>query len=265
MARRRTLLLITEGTSDANALVAPLQNLLDGLRVGDFQIRCDVTTARLYPQDFKGKHGFAPYPNIGRTVDGLVDEYVSQNLGSVTGLGWIAQLTDQDGAYIPDEAVHEAGGTAGRAYSDHGVTSPNRAATLAEMAEKRRCIDFLVDRKTQYRRSIKRTADWVVPYRLFYMSRNLEHGLYGMGDVRDPDEKDLLAAGFAMRNMEPDIFRETLEQAAARHGRMPDWESSWGYARESDTFHSLQSGGNLKWIEEFAAGNEARESKVADE
>ena len=41
MAKKKTLLLITEGTSDANALAAPLQNLLSTVIFGDS--KSDVT------------------------------------------------------------------------------------------------------------------------------------------------------------------------------------------------------------------------------
>ena len=44
MPKRRTLLLITEGTSDANALAAPLQKLLNEVRLGDF--KSDATSPR---------------------------------------------------------------------------------------------------------------------------------------------------------------------------------------------------------------------------
>lgn len=87
MPKRRTLLLITEGTSDANALAAPLQKLLNEVRLGDFQVRCDVTTARLFPDDFEGKHHFNPGWNVGQTVDGLVDEYLAQQGREATSLG----------------------------------------------------------------------------------------------------------------------------------------------------------------------------------
>lgn len=256
MARRRTLLLITEGTSDANALVAPLQNLLEGVRVGDFQVRCDVTVARLFPAGFRRDHGFTPGWDVGRTVDGLVDEYRTRESKSVESLGWIVQLTDLDGAYIPDEAVGQEAGLTGRRYSTTGIVSPDRDATLAELAEKRRCIDFLVDTKTDYRRA-SRKQTWRVPYRLFYMSRNLEHALHGIDGDLDRDEKDDFASNFASDNLDPSAFRTSLERASRRHGDSPDWESSWRYARDQNALHSLESGSNLAWIEDFVATHTA--------
>lgn len=257
MARRKTLLLITEGTSDANALVDPLQNLLGKVRVGDFQVRCDVTVARLFAADFRRKHDFSPEWNIGRTVDALVDEYLARESKSRESLGWIAHLTDLDGAYIPDEAVTQQDGLPRRRYTDTGIASPSRAATLEEMAEKRRCIDLLVDRKTDYRRASAGRGIRAVPYRLFYMSRNLEHALHGVSRDLGQDEKDDFASDFAEANMDAAVFRATLDEAARRHGGMPDWESSWEYARDRTAFHSLEPGSNLKWIEEFARSHAA--------
>ncbi|NEG89473.1 hypothetical protein [Bifidobacterium aerophilum] len=253
MPRRRTLLLVTEGTSDANALAAPLQNLLNGVRIGDFQVRCDVTTARLFPDGFKREHGFTPDWNVGRTVDGLIDEYLIREGKSATSLGWIAHLTDLDGAFIPDSAVGQDVSLTHRAYRATGIISANREATLTQLAEKRRCIDLLVDEKTDFRRKTKKNEAWSVPYRLFYMSRNLEHALHGIVDDLSQDEKDDFASDFASANLDPAMFRRSLEQAAQRHGDMPDWKASWEYARDRSTCHSLESGSNLKWISDFVA------------
>lgn len=256
MAKRKTLLLITEGTSDANALVAPLQNLLDNVRVGDFQVRCDVTVARLFPAGFRQDHGFTPNWNIGQTVDKLVDEYRTRESKSVESLGWIVHLTDLDGAYIPDDTVEQDASLERREYSTTGIVSPDRKATLAELAEKRRCIDILVDAKTDYCRPSKKQI-WHVPYRLFYMSRNLEHALHGVDGDLDRDEKDDFASEFAADNLDPATFRINLEQAEKRHGNMTDWKSSWLYARDRTTCHSLESGSNLIWIEDFVSSHTA--------
>lgn len=259
MVKRRTLLLITEGTSDANALVAPLQKLLDGVQIGDFQVRCDVTTARLFAKDFRQKHRFSPKWNIGQTVDGLIDEYLTQQVKEVTSLGWVAHLTDLDGAYIPDTGILQGPATmSGRLYSTTSIMSPDRDATLRELAEKRRCIDLLVDGKADYRRPIKRSEEWAVPYRLFYMSRNLEHALYGIVHDLDMEEKEDHASNFAMNNLAPGAFRPVLDAMAQMHGGMPDWSSSWAYARDRATFHSLEQGSNLKWVEEFVRTTTAR-------
>lgn len=137
MPKRRTLLLITEGTSDANALAAPLQKLLNEVRLGDFQVRCDVTTARLFPDDFEGKYHFNPGWNVGQTVDGLVDEYLAQQGREATSLGWIAHLTDLDGAFIDDSLVVQDPSSDHREYSTNGIISPSRAATLADCNEPR--------------------------------------------------------------------------------------------------------------------------------
>lgn len=263
MPKRRTLLLITEGTSDANALAAPLQKLLNEVRLGDFQVRCDVTTARLFPDDFEGKHHFNPGWNVGQTVDGLVDEYLAQQGREATSLGWIAHLTDLDGAFIDDSLVVQDPSSDHREYSTNGIISPSRAATLAELEEKRRCINILVDDKKDFRRSIKRREAWAVPYRLFYMSRNLEQALHEVAESLSDDEKAGFAANFAEDNADPAVFQANLERAAQRHGGMPSWKDSWEYARDMSSRHSLESGSNLKWITDFVSNYGAKAVKTA--
>lgn len=263
MPKRRTLLLITEGTSDANALAAPLQRLLNKVRLGDFQVRCDVTTARLFPDDFEEKHHFKPGWNVGQTVDGLVDEYLAQQGREATSLGWIAHLTDLDGAFIDDSLVAQDSSLDHRAYSTNGIISPSRSATLAELEEKRRCINILVDDKKDFRRSIKRREAWEVPYRLFYMSRNLEQALHEVAENLSDDEKAGFAADFAEDNADPAVFQANLERAAQRHGGMPSWKDSWEYARDMSSRHSLESGSNLKWITDFVSNYGAKVVKTA--
>ena len=244
---------VKEGTSDANALAAPLQNLLSAVNFGDFQVRCDVTTARLFSKDFEEKHGFKPGWDVRVTVDRLVDEYLTRESKEPTSLGWIAHLTDLDGAYIPDANITTDSTLEDRAYSLTGIVSPDADVTRTEQAEKRRCIDMLVDQKTSFQRNIKKTEDWRVPYRLFFMSRNLEHALYGIINSLGSDDKEDHAARFALNNSNQTVFKTKLDNMAQQYGNSASWEESWQYARDRSTCHSLVAGSNLKWIEDFVA------------
>lgn len=260
MPRRKRLLLIVEGTSDANALQAPLEGLFTGATIGTHEVRCDVMTAKLFPASFEKNHGFSPTPNIQRTMGELVDEYISAH-GQVTDLGWIAHLTDLDGAYAPDSAVLTGNQKHGVIYGPTTITVPNRNHQLEILAEKRRCIDELIEHPADYERRIKTHELWHVPYRLFYMSRNLEHALHGIADACEQDEKEDYAAQFAEDNLDPHTFRASLQSAANAHGGASSWKASWDYVRNRSTFHSLSSGSNLIWMEDFIRNNQAHTVK----
>ena len=94
-----------------------------------------------------------------------------------------------------------------------------------------------------------------VPYRAYFMSRNLEHALYGSVREFSDDEKRQLSAAFGKKyRNDPEGFIELLR---SRDVKVPGdtVEETWHYAREGT--NSLHRGSNLHL---FFSGSEAEPS-----
>ena len=92
-----------------------------------------------------------------------------------------------------------------------------------------------------------------VPYRLFYVSRNLEHTFLGKIGNLDARQKQSGAIKLADRfTRDPDLFSTTLQSLRRIHGNPSSWEESWQYAMQG--LHSLERGSNLAFVEPYLTG-----------
>lgn len=81
-----------------------------------------------------------------------------------------------------------------------------------------------------------------VPYRVFFMSRNLEHALFGVGADVDEDMKERLSRAFAeVCRRNPQMLGERLRDPEICVSGT--YEETWGYIQEG--VHSLERGTNL--------------------
>lgn len=147
----------------------------------------------------------------------------------------VAQLTDLDGAYIPDAAVIL--GEKLRYLPDH-IETPRPDDIKRRNQEKRRRMDML--RAWQ---SIRLTRGAEVPYRLFYDSRNLEHALHGeAGDLTPPQKRDLSENLSEHAIADPGWFHELVTSPPVLHGHT-EYHASWDWAAQG--LNSLSRGSNI--------------------
>src|SRR5699024_8982194 len=100
----------------------------------------------------------------------------------------IIHITDMDGAYVPDECITEDPSAKHPIYSTERITTCSVKAIIARNGQKRQNLDKLC------------TCNhlWNIPYRVFYMSCNLDHVLYDKLNTTDT-EKEADAYAFALR------------------------------------------------------------------
>lgn len=120
------------------------------------------------------------------------------------------------------------------------------------MAGRKKVILFLVEGESEldalvapFRRYFKERAqveDEAFPYRVFFMSRNLEHALFGISVDADDDMKERLSRAFAEEcRKNPRRFEGLLRNPEVC---VPGtYEETWGYIQEG--VHSLERGTNL--------------------
>ena len=251
MAKRKIVLLVVEGASDASLLVPAFSALIGNRLFRGQEFHCDVMTAPNHREEFHRRNGFYPADNPVQTVRKLVEYYLKDHGHTWSQLGNIIQICDLDGAFAPDDCVREYPSTEGTLYSTTDIITANRDALIADRTTKRNGVDALL--KLDGYRKKTGGATLIVPYRLFYVSRNLEHAFRGRIDNMDAKHKQSGAARLADRfTRDPDLFSTTLQSLRRIHGNPVTWTESWQYAMRD--LHSLERGSNLAFVEPYLAG-----------
>lgn len=251
MAKRKIVLLVVEGTSDASLLVPAFSALIENRLFQGQEFHCDVLTAPNHREEFHRRNGFYPADKPSQTVRELVEYYLKDHDRTWGQLGHVIQICDLDGAFAPDDSVRENPSAEETLYSTTDIVTTNRDALIADRTTKRNGVGSLLKldgfRKKQGGRTV------LIPYRLFYVSRNLEHAFRGRTDNLDAQHKQSGAIKLADRfTRDPTLFSTTLQSLRRIHGNPATWEESWRYAMQD--FHSLERGSNLAFVEPYLAG-----------
>lgn len=220
MAKRKIVFVIVEGPSDDEALGVILSKIYDKDSVYVHIMHGDITTQTRVTAS-----------NIVAKVGNCVRQYAAQNHYKPADFKEIIHIVDTDGAYIPDSAVIE----------DENAIKPIYSVTEIHTANP----DKIINRNARKRENIERLKStgqiWKLPYKIYYMSSNLDHALYGKLNSTD-EEKEEDAYQFAKkyRNDIPK-FLKYIKESDFSVG--PDYKKSWEYITEG--LHSLERHTNL--------------------
>lgn len=238
-AEKRVVLILVEGPSDENALLEPMQAALD-FGAGDappearaLAFHCDVTTVR----PFSWEASFTVKDRVRDTVrQFVVDRIATRHEYEWTDLDRIIHIVDLDGAFIPNEHIVE-GSCEGFVYGLDSITARD-VSKVADRNERKSAalLELAGTRELKHRKR-------AVPYDVYFMSRNLEHALYGSAREFSDDEKRRLSAAFGRKyRNDPKGFIELLRSGDVR---VPGdtVEETWRYAQEGT--NSLHRGSNL--------------------
>lgn len=251
MAKRKIVLLVVEGASDASLLVPAFSALIEHRVFQGQEFHCDALTAPNHRQEFHRRNGFYPSAKPSQTVRELVEHYLKDHDYTWHQLGHVLQICDLDGAFAPDDCVHEDTAAASTRYSTTDIITPDRDALIADRTLKRNSAKSLLGFDGFKKKSGANTL--LIPYRLFYVSRNLEHAFRGRVDNLDATQKRSGAIRLADRFMrDPALFSATLQSLRRIHGNPSTWEESWEYAMRDR--HSLERGSNLAFVESYLDG-----------
>ena len=178
--RKKIILLIVEGEADEAAL-APLikeivqkEDILVKLCEGDLTSKIYTTKEQYVVSE------------VGRKVS----ESITFNKIKKADIVQIVHIIDTDGAYIKDEYVFEEN-CSGFIYSEGGITAPRKENVIRRNQNKSKAMDNLV----------ARNYIMDIPYRVFYMSCNLDHVLYNERNLEDKRKVDM-ADDFADQYLE---------------------------------------------------------------
>ena len=175
MARKKVVLVIVEGPSDDTALGIGLSQVFDKNTIYIHIMHGDITT----------KDGINS-ANIVSKIGNVVREYAKSQHYRANDFKQIIHIVDTDGAFIPDEKIFGDADLNEVIYDSDGIYTVDVESIKGRNVQKR---DNLYKLRTQ------RTI-WNIPYRVYYMSCNLDHVLYDKRNSSD-DEKESDAYKFA--------------------------------------------------------------------
>lgn len=220
MARKKIIFVIVEGPSDEEALGVILNRFYDQNAVHVHIMRKDITS----------ENGITP-SNIFSKIGNEIRQYAKSNHFNQKHFQEIIHLIDMDGAYVPNERVIEDENAKNPVYAETEIRTCNKAGIEERNQHKRDNIDKLCTCK----------EIWKVPYRVFYMSCNLDHVLYDKLNSSD-EEKETDAYRFA-RQYRDNIAGFVEFIAESDFSVMNGYKESWEFIK--DDLHSLERYSNL--------------------
>ena len=219
MTRKKIIFVIVEGPSDETALGAILQNIFDVNQVHIEVVHGDITT----------QNGGMPH-NILSKIGDMVAEYIKQNRYlKKSDFERIIHIVDMDGAYIPNENIIEDADLEKTSYSLKNITTNNKSHIVERNKQKTTNINKIC---SCHEIGKKET----IPYKVFYMSCNLDHVLYDKINSTD-SEKKLNSVKFAKQYKENiHEFLSFISQSDFSV-KMP-YKESWDFIKRD--LHSLE-------------------------
>ena len=177
LARKKVVFVIVEGPSDDEALGVLFNRIFDRNSVFVHIMHRDITSER----------GVRP-DNILSRLGNEVRTYAKSNHFTSKDFQEIIHITDMDGAYVADEHIVEDPSAKHPVYSTEDIATCSVEAIAARNGQKRQNLDKLCSCNQL----------WGIPYRVFYMSCNLDHVLYNKLNSTDA-EKEADAYAFALQ------------------------------------------------------------------
>ena len=220
MARKKIIFVIVEGPSDETALGYALSKLCDKEQVYVHVVHYDITTK-----------GFVTPANIVTKIGAEIKKYMENYAVKVSDFKGIVHIVDTDGSFIPDESVVEDPNIKNCYYTETEIHT-----SVPDRIRKRN-----KQKKENLFRLIGTGNILTIPYRIYYMSCNLDHVLYNKQNSTD-NEKENDSYDFAnkYKNDLEGFIKYICESDFSVN--LP-FKESWEYIDEQ--LHSLERHSNL--------------------
>lgn len=220
MARRKVVFVIVEGASDETALGITLNQVFDKESVHVHIMHGDITT----------RTGVTPQ-NIVAKVGNEVRAYATSNHYKESDFKQIIHIVDTDATYLTEEKIIEDQECEELSYQDDGIHTND--------------VGKVVSRNKQKSENLYRLRScgniWGVPYRVYYMSCNLDHVLYDKRNSTDEEkEQDAYTFAKAYKNNVEEFMNFMCNSSFSVKG---DFKESWEFIEED--IHSSERYTNL--------------------
>lgn len=208
MARKKIIFVIVEGTSDGEALDAVLSKIYSSQTVYMHIMHTDITTLKnVNPCTINGK------------IKKEIEEYKNANHFKKDDFKEIIHIVDMDGAFISPDNIIE----------DNLAINPYYSSTEIRTCRKKDIEKRNKQKKENINRLCTYQAIWDIPYRVFYMSCNLDHVLYNKLNCSD-EEKAKNSYEFAKRYKDHvDDFLNYISKSD--FSVIDEYKKSWDYIK----------------------------------
>ena len=250
--KRKIVLFLIEGKSDREALQITIPELYDQIDENIevfFPIMRDVQnnaedeaggdiTSKIIPNK-----GAVKPENIEINIyDYFLRDFFDEQKILPKDVTEIVQIVDTDGAYVPNDAVHEEACPECAEkpfYKDTAISCSNAGSIIRRNERKRNNLDYLSSLST-----IK-VRQKSVKYSVYYFSCNLDHFLHNSANL-DHTLKRSLADKFARNYIgNPEGFANAISSDPDAATGM-DYAESWNFIKEGH--NSLQRHTNLNLL-----------------
>lgn len=222
MARRKIVLVIVEGPSDADSLELYFSKFFDSNTVHMKIMYGDITSKRGINQS-----------NIKARLGNEIKVYAENNHFKAADVQQIIHLVDMDGAFVDDSVIIEDETKDKFVYTLESVIVPNRPVAIERNEHKRENLNTLSSRTSVMWNNI--------PYKIYYMSCNLDHVLHDKPNAND-EEKKANSLAFTERYYD-DINAFIKFISESTFSQCTDYKESWDYIKQDK--HSLERNSNL--------------------
>ena len=170
MARRKIVLVIVEGPSDAEALERYFSKYFESSTIHMKIMYGDITSKKGINQS-----------NIKARLGNEIKVYAENNHFKAKDVQQIIHLVDMDGAFINNSAIIEDTTKDNFVYTFENIIVSNRQEAIERNERKRENLNVLSSRTSVMWNSI--------PYKIYYMSCNLDHVLHDKPNATDDEKK----------------------------------------------------------------------------
>lgn len=228
VAKKKVIIVIVEGPSDEEALSYNLQKMYATLNKDVIfkVVHCDLTTEEV------SKKGIAVL------VGDVIKNVLTKQKWKPSDVYAVFQITDTDGAYVPDSSIEEDSSCKKIVYKENGIVCQNKEGVIRRNKLKSRNINTLCKKSYFLIKTVK------IPYKIVYMSSCLEHVLFDKVNCTDL-EKEKLAELFDLSCSDnQDLFYKffTEEEFVVDGG----YAETWSYIKQGN--RSLQRFTNLRFL-----------------
>lgn len=220
MARKKVVLLIVEGPSDETALGFLFQHFYDPDKVYVRALHRDITseTGNIHTNILK---------KICEEIKNFMDIYPVKK----SDFFEIIHIIDTDGAFIDSSKVINDASAIKVNYTPTEIRTSNREAIIARNSQKARNLNILYG--TQ--------QIWKIPYRIFYMSCNIDHVLFNQQNCSDANKRNNAYTIVRRYKQTPGQYITFLTQS--KFSVIGDYRESWEYIKKN--LHSLERHTNI--------------------